>query len=265
MSSWRLVAAGAALLFAGSATADVDIYKNKTAFTAFTNSSNGIPSQTFRSSEIIAPVLQVNSWDKKHADDESYIFLGTVYNGKAGPMILDGKDLSLVYADQRYENAYFSSAQEIRGKRYLTFWEGKHGEGYGYGNCLVFDEKYELVYNVTAKGQNVGDGADLHEMAVTKNGTILMSTYHNVPYDCSSVGGPEDALVMDSGFQEIDPETNKVVFEWSAIDHFNLTDSLATYNEAYGVGPNTGFDFFHISSVDKVGWLATHCCCMGFC
>ncbi|EHK41518.1 hypothetical protein TRIATDRAFT_175178, partial [Trichoderma atroviride IMI 206040] len=192
----------AALLFTHSALADVPLITNATEYIDLANSQGGFPSQTFRSSAIVAPIFLVNKWEKDKVDNASYVFLGTVYGEwKAGPMIFDARDMSLIYADQRYENTYTSNVHTINGSRYFAFWEGGHTRGHANGNCLFFDEDYNLRYTVTAQG--LGDAeADMHELSVTKDGSVIFSTYFNIPYDCTSVGGPENALLMDSGFQE---------------------------------------------------------------
>lgn len=245
-------AAAAMLLSIGGAVADQPIFADSAAYAAFANETNGVPQQSFRSSDIIAPMLQVNSWDKKQTDDSSYIFIGGTYgNKKAAPMILSGKDLSLIYADQQYNQVYTSSVQTFNGTKYLTFWEGPSGNSSADGHWLMYDSKYELKYNFTAKGSKYLRN-DMPEMRVTRDNTILLATYETVNFDCFPVGGPAEAPLQDSGFQEIDPATNKVIFEWSARKHFNISDSFAKYDKEFGVGSPAGFDFFHLSSVEKV-------------
>ena len=167
-------------------------------------------------------------------------------------MILDARDLSLVYADQRYDNAYTSTVTDHGGSRFLIFWEGLHSRGHTNGHCLVYDQSYRLMYNVTALGAPDASLADMHEMNFTPDGNIIFSVYANIPYDCSPVGGPENALLTDSGFQEVDPVTNQVLFQWFASAHFDITHSFAQYKEAYGVDVDSGYDFFHINSIQKV-------------
>lgn len=248
---WSLLASAAAL-WIGSVEADVFPFTNAADFTALADQTNGFPNQRFRSSDIVAPIFQVNIWDPSLVDDSPYIFIGSVYGHmRAGPMILDARDLSLIYADQRYENAYTSEVQMINGSRHLTFWEGYHSRGHANGFCLVYDEDYNLKYNVSAVGLH-GALADMHEMQVTENATVIFSTYWNIPYDVSPIGGPPDGLLMDSGFQEVDAATNELLFSWAASDHFAITESFARYSEGFGVGPDSGFDFFHINSIQKV-------------
>ncbi|UKZ88675.1 uncharacterized protein TrAFT101_004418 [Trichoderma asperellum] len=240
-----------ALLFTPSVLADVPLITNATEYIDLANSQGGFPSQTFRSSAIVAPIFFVNKWEKDQVDDAPFVFLGTVYGEwKAGPMIFDARDMSLIYADQRYENTYTSNVHIINGSRYFAFWEGGHTRGHANGNCLFFDEDYNLRYTVTAQG--LGDAeADMHELSVTKDDSVIFSTYFNIPYDCSSVGGPDNALLMDSGFQEVDAATNRLIFDWHASRFFDINDSFAIYNEDYGVSPDSGFDFFHINSIQK--------------
>ncbi|KAF4974036.1 hypothetical protein FZEAL_9029 [Fusarium zealandicum] len=240
-----------ALALSGPSLADRVLYNQAKEFTSLSDASDGFPSQKFRSSDIVAPVLNVNRLERHKVDDAPYIFLGTIYGDmKAGPMILDARDFSLVYADQRFDNTYSSSVQMFNGSRYLVFWVGAHNRGHADGYGLVYDESYNLVYNSTAQGFEEAL-ADMHEVRLTPQGTLIFAVYWNIPYDCSSLGGKSDATLMDCGFQEIDPVTNKVLFQWAASDHFTLEDSHVRYGEAFGVGHDSGFDFFHINSVDK--------------
>ncbi|OAQ99444.1 hypothetical protein LLEC1_05032, partial [Akanthomyces lecanii] len=252
MPSKRIASAAAAVLLSiGGAVADQPSFADSSAYAAFANKTNGLPRQTFRSSDITAPVLQVNSWDKTQTDDSSYIFIGASYGQqKAAPMILSGRDLSLVYADQQYDQVYSSSVQTFNGTKYLTFWEGARSNSSVDGRWLMYDGKYELKYNLTAKGsRNIRN--DMPDMRVTRDDTVLLATYETVQFDCSAVGGPKEAPLQDSGFQEMDPATNKVLFEWTARAHFNLSDSFATYDAEFGAGSPAGFDYFHLSSVEK--------------
>ncbi|KAH7170043.1 ASST-domain-containing protein [Dactylonectria macrodidyma] len=240
------------LVWAGSSLADTVLYNSLDEFNALAKSSKGFPSQKFRSSDVTAPVFHVNTFNHSAVDDAGYIFMGSVY-GKmgAGPMIFDAKDLSLVYADQHYDNAYTSQSQTINGTRYLVFWEGVHNRGHANGYGLVFNENYDLVYNVTASGYEEATLADMHEMRITDDSSALFTTYWSIPWNCTSLGGDADGLLMDSGFQEVDLATNKVLFSWAATDHFDVGDTYARYGSGFGVSDNSGFDFFHINSVDK--------------
>lgn len=67
--------------------------------------------------------------------------------------------------------------------------------------------------------------------------------------DLSSVGKNFVGPVWDCYIQEIDIETEELVFQWSALDHIKLS---ATYREIGKDGENgIAWDWFHINSIDK--------------
>ena len=239
-----------ALGWIASSRADVPPYRDIDAYTKLVDSSEGFPRQTFRSSPIVAPIFQVNQFIKDGIDDSSHIFLGGVYGRVAGPMIFDAKDLSLVYSDQEYWNAYTADVHTIKGKRYMVFWEGERSRMHGNGNCLVFDESYNLVYNVTAKGLPSNPLADMHEVKLTDEATAVFTVYWTEPVNCTIGGKKLRGVTRESGFQEVDLKTNKVLFQWSASDHFNVTNSFIPYTYAQP-GCHRGMDFSHINSVEK--------------
>lgn len=243
------IAAIYALFLADTSTADVPLFTDIGRYTALVNAFNGLPMQTFRSSDIIAPVFMVNSWDKKNVDTASHMFLGRMYGpGKSGPMIFDTRDLSLVYADEQYYKSMHSDVRVINGTSYLTAWVmGEKNAMY----CLVYDETYRIKYNVSAQGME----GDMHELQVTPQGTAILSTYSSRPFDCSPVGGPKSCALRDSGFQEIDLNSNAVIFNWSASAHFEIWESYAKFNNTYDRYSGLGYDFFHINSVEKVSYI----------
>jgi hypothetical protein len=255
MAFWRTAATAAlsCALSAGLASADVPLMTNVDEFVKFNNKHQGFPSQTFKTSDIVAPVYLVNELNPQVGDDAPFIFIANTYrkefgSNHGGPMILNATDLSLIYADQKYPNSFHSLPQEIKGERYMTFWEGSHSRGHADGNCLIVNEKYELTWNITAIGRH---GADMHECIVTKDGTVIVSVYWNIPYNCTDLGGPADCLILNSGFQEIDVENNELLFEWSAVDHFKPQDSFSVYNDQLDEETKSGWDWFHINSIEK--------------
>lgn len=62
----------------------------------------------------------------------------------------------------------------------------------------------------------------------------------------------EKGYLLDSYFQEVDIATNKLLFQWQASQHVNVSDSFLTYNmSGQGRSVYDPFDFFHINSVEK--------------
>lgn len=79
-----------------------------------------------------------------------------------------------------------------------------------------------------------------------------MTVYYPHPANLSAIGGPENGWVLDSIFQEVDIETGELIFEWRASEHIPVQDTMRSYvGSDLGNDPSSGFDYFHINSVDK--------------
>lgn len=210
------------------------------------------PQHTFYSSAERAPVLQVNTWNKTavHGGDGggSHVFLrndGQTGSDLASPLVLAASDLSAVYMNRSFENVFGTRVQENLGKRYLTFWEGKKGEGVGNGYGLAYDENYNLRYKVSAQG--LARHSDLHEFAFTGTGTALVIAIDVISVSTEgwpSWRGRKQYPILDAVFQEIDLETNEVLFSWRATDHIDPMDSYETIAR--------NWDTYHLNSIQKV-------------
>ncbi|KAL2444537.1 hypothetical protein ABEF95_017015 [Exophiala dermatitidis] len=163
------------------------------------------------------------------------------------PMILD-RHGRLVWTDARYAQPYNLQVQRYRDEEFLTFWAGDDGvKGHGAGVYYMLDSTYTERYKISA-GNNL-DG-DLHEFRITKNQTALITVYQIISANLTSVGKSAQGWIWDGLFQEIDLETNSVLFQWRASDHIAFIES--------NWGPGTlgdtrddAWDWFHINSVDK--------------
>lgn len=210
------------------------------------------PQHTFHSSSESSPVLQVNIWNTTRLPTTgSHIFLrhdGQTASESASPLILDARDLTTVYTNRSFENVFGTRVQENFGKKYLTFWAGeKPDTGIGDGFGLAYDENYHLVYNISA--QNLRVHSDLHEFLFTGHGTALMTGIDRKLADTSSWEGWEghkEFPILGAVFQEIDLETNEVLFSWNALDHIDPMDSSAPWAGVHE------WDAFHMNSVEKV-------------
>ncbi|OQE14361.1 hypothetical protein PENSTE_c036G09082 [Penicillium steckii] len=206
------------------------------------------PHLEFHSSNEYAPIMQATVWNSEAISEKgSHIFLrhdGNDTSPLATPLILDAHDLSAVYMNRTFQNVFGTRVQENEGKRYLTFWEGEKGYGIGDGYGLAFDDTYRLAYKVSA--QNMQVHSDLHEFAFTGNGTALVTGVNSIRILRSEFPQwdlPHSLSILDSVFQEIDLETNEVIFNWRALDHVNPLDSY----EPIG----SGWDAYHINSIEK--------------
>ncbi|KAJ5114055.1 hypothetical protein N7456_002589 [Penicillium angulare] len=205
------------------------------------------PSQLFSSFFAQGPIL--NYWEKSPAcDDGLYTIIsprGTSVR-HSGPMILDNEGHMVWFKE--YKTTYNANVYEYKGERYLTFWAGDdtvrgHGEGTLYMLNSHYEEKYKL------RGSS-GRPVDLHEFHITCDETALLTLYDVRSVDLRSIEGPEAGWIYESVFQEIDIETNELLFQWRASDHFDYSDIAIEYN-GEGTSLQQPWDWFHINSIDK--------------
>jgi Arylsulfotransferase (ASST) len=168
--------------------------------------------------------------------------------GQGGPMILDQRG-GLVWFKPLapHVSAANLQVQSLWGRPVLTWWQGDITvHGFGLGEDLIADGTYTDVARVRA-----GNGlrADLHDFQLTPEGTALITAYHSIACDLSSIRGPRRGTVVDGVLQEIDIRTGLVMFQWSGLDHVALSES---YSHPSGGDPDKPFDFFHLNSIDLI-------------
>lgn len=203
------------------------------------------PNQNFVSNKtIIAPLLQVNIWDEEKISPTggSHIFIRHD-SQESAVLILDARDLSVVYVDRRYDRVSDVRIQKDGHKNYLTFYEGPIVDGHGDGNSVMYDDHYNKAYEITA--QNLSVKSDLHEFQLTGHGTALVTAYEPVKYNLRPWRGSSRGYMLDGVFQEIDLETKEILFQWRALDHVDPSDSYYQVERKW--------DFFHLNSLEKVG------------
>lgn len=243
MFSLRALSAGLSL-FAQSVAAD-RFLDDRTGVEGFAYGK--VPNQTFASSSVDAPLIQVNEWKEQEIDRHGYLLFTMGTADGHGPVIYRADDLSLVYANLTNAHAYDANIQRYEGEDYLTYWEGGKPDVHS-GTCWLFDSTYQLRHTIRA--QNLSRDADMHECKLTADGTALITVYEVRDYDTSAVGGNASDRIIDGTFQEIDIATGAAVFTWRASDHFGLNDSLVPYAEDRPGKP--GYDFAHLNSIEKV-------------
>lgn len=123
------------------------------------------------------------------------------------------------------------------------------------------DKNYNMFRKLSAVGDDL-DG-DLHEFTITKDNTAIISIYNTRPHDLSEFnitraepnGTDVDAYINESMFQELDIETNELLFEWRATDHIPLSANYGGPHSSLSTGGGRTFDgawdWFHINSIDK--------------
>jgi hypothetical protein len=170
--------------------------------------------------------------------------------GQYGPMIL-AEDGSLVWFKALSPTGTRASdfrVQSYEGKPVLTWWQDPLvAGGQSKAGEVIMDSSYKQLAVVRAGN---GYQPDLHEFQITPQGTALITVYDGIDCDLSGVGGPRDAAVADTLFQQIDLKTGLVMYEWHSLDHVALSDSYASARHSSRTTP---FDYFHINAVDVKG------------
>jgi len=164
--------------------------------------------------------------------------------GQDGCFIVDNTGQPIWFYPLRDEeaDAFNFKVQTYKGESVLSWWEGHH-TGYGQGEYVICDRAYEEIARVRAGNGLEGDH---HEFLISPQDTALLTIYHKVPMDLSALGGKKDATVLEGIVQEIDIETNEMLFEWRSLEHVGLEESYRKPPQ----DPSTPLDYFHINSIE---------------
>lgn len=131
-------------------------------------------------------------------------------------------------------------AQSYQGRPVLTWWQGVNRGGHGTGVNYIADEHYNVITTLTPGGDL---SSDIHEFRLTPDGRALISSYREITTDLTAIGGPADAKTYNSIASVVDIASKKTLFQWDALSHVPVTDSLAKYI----AGPV--FDPYHMNSI----------------
>jgi hypothetical protein len=196
------------------------------------------PAPLHAASALRPPSLAVQR--RSSHDAPGYIFVAPKGGGEQGPEIFDDRGRP-VWFDPMPGGVEADDfrLQSYQGKPVLTWWQGTGFGGLTQGTDYIADTSYKVIATVHA-----GNGLDTdgHEFLLTPQGTALVTSFHVVPYDLTSVGGPSNGQAIDGIVQEIDIASGRVLFEWHSLDHVPLTDSYQPVDSPY--------DYFHINSVN---------------
>jgi len=160
--------------------------------------------------------------------------------GQRGTLILDGRGDIVWFRPSTPLIAMNFRTATYKGKRVLTWWEGRADRGLGRGAHVVMDSSYRAIARLPAGN---GRQSDLHEFTLTPRGTAIVTSYEVRPANLSRVGGPSRGKVIGSLVQELAIPSARVLFEWRSLDDVAIEESYAAYT-------GHAYDYFHINSVD---------------
>ena len=133
--------------------------------------------------------------------------------------------------------------QTYRGRPVATFWEGRALRGYGFGSFKIVDQNLNEVGDISPGGKGQ---MDFHELTMTPRDTALGISYKPVRGSTTAVkGGSRNDLVMRNLIQEIDPRTNRVLWEWDSTKAVSPAESYLPIPKR----PEVAYDFVHANSV----------------
>jgi hypothetical protein len=142
----------------------------------------------------------------------------------------------------RDETATNFQVQSYEGRPVLTWWQGRIIKvGYGEGEDVIYNTSYQPVATVRAGN---GYRADLHEILLSTAGTAWIDAFDPIHEDLASAGGSAHGILLDSVIEEVDVRTGLVMWEWHALGHIPLRDSLN--HITYGQYP---WDYVHINAI----------------
>lgn len=235
-----------------------------------------IPHQEFLSRPDLLPprvmLAEGPAWSDEYGRSEEFTFLTPNYGSETpsdGAVILDAHGelvwMSPTREEVKGDEHFDLRVQRYRGEPVLTVYRGTSDQGRGDGEFIVLDQAYREIARVTTGGALGPGQADFHDSTITPEGTMLIGAYVVTPADLSAVGGLRDGYVEDAVIQEVDIATGEVRFEWSALDHVPLAETMLDFGqeqvelaeEAAEEGtevPELGsedepFDYFHINSI----------------
>lgn len=133
--------------------------------------------------------------------------------------------------------------QTYEGRPVATFWEGKALRGYGFGAFKIVGQDMREIASVSPSGKGQ---LDFHEFTLTPQGTALAISYKPVRGSTTAVrGGARNDLIMRNLIQEIDPKTNRVLWEWDSTKAVSPAESYLPIPAR----PEVAYDFIHANSV----------------
>ena len=204
--------------------------------------SPGRPEQTwaFRSRpDLSPPAIELTA--RAHNTAPGYIFVAPEKGGagQGGSMILDDSGQVVWFRPLQGTHGRVMNlkVQTYRGERVLTWMERLD-------EYVIFDDSYREIKRLRAGN---GYNGDHHEFLISPQDTALITIYSPVPWDLSPVGGLKEDRVWQGIVQELDIESGEVLFEWHSLEHVGLEETYATLLQD---GERSGFDYFHINSID---------------
>lgn len=186
-----------------------------------------------------------------------YSFSEYSSTGQQGALMLDNRGNPIYFRPTSGPNLMNTDfrVQQFNGEPVLTFWQGTLSTPPAYTNApggssepnscyYILDSTYAVIKTVAAQN---GFTSDIHEFLLTPSNSALFLSTKKVPMDLTPYGGPQNGFVQDFAIQEVDLQTNELLFFWDALQHISLEDSFEPASSASQSG--NVWDAFHCNSI----------------
>ncbi|RMZ86759.1 hypothetical protein DV736_g6011, partial [Chaetothyriales sp. CBS 134916] len=206
--------------------------------------------------DIYAPAFNITIYDER-AVTPGYIFIAPYQTFQAGLYIYDNHG-NLVYSGFAgtgggpSHNFHVCNVNRTENLCYIT---GAQNVGYLRGYGIIMDNTLTTVTSVKSGGGI--SNFDEHEFNIVDNArNVLMTSYTPEPFDLTDWGvATGQGWVMNNYFQKLELGTNRLLYEWSALDHIPMDETTVVPNSTEvsgtGLNPTSPWDWFHINSVDQ--------------
>ncbi|KAI4105138.1 MAG: hypothetical protein L6R37_002857 [Teloschistes peruensis] len=205
------------------------------------------------------PYLNVKVYNTSAIDTGS-IYLAPHTGPAQGPYVFDQRGKILYSIPNRLGNVFdFQPCIYQKNLRYCFFTTGSANiaKGYGNGTASIYDDKFQLIKGLPT--------SDYHEFKIQQslnsatgavNDIALLTLYNPVRRDLSQFGvanEDDQGWVIDCRLRALDPTSGKILFDWSALDHVPLSESLVQPTGAInGRSADFAWDYFHMDSIARL-------------
>lgn len=141
-----------------------------------------------------------------------------------------------------------------RGQKVLSIFEGSHNSpmGHGHGRTTILDNSYRYLNQIKGGGHKL---ADQHEFLFFDDKSAVFTIFDPEIRDLTPYGATSDSQqwILDNKIQKVDTDTNRVLWEWSSLDHVDPTyTNLTLQSGNAGLGTNSSqvWHYFYMNAFD---------------
>lgn len=143
---------------------------------------------------------------------------------------------------------------KYRGQDVMGIFVGSHNSpmGHGHGHTAIFDNSYRLLKEIKGGGHKL---ADQHEFLFFDDNSAVFTIFDPEIHDLSAYGATSEKQewILDNKIQKVDTDTNRVLWEWSSLDHVDPAGTNLTLqggNAGLGVNSSQVWHYFYMNAFD---------------